>query len=377
VASVLRAHGPAVRDSLPHPQRRLLDAVTRCRTEEMGGHVGLCSACGAQEFRYHSCRDRHCPTCSAGRTRAWLTTRQPRLLPVPHFQVVFTLPALLRPLARAAPRVVYNALMDAAACTLQDVLKTQYDARFAVTAVLHTWTRELQLHPHVHFMVSAGGLSYDDLSWVPTGNFLVSTRKLAPVFRARVLERVRAALAEDPLAEPLRSRVGGLLQRAARKTWVIHIDPPDGRSPEGILRYLARYLFRVAIDDRRVLRHEGELVTIRTRGNETSSMSGEDFVRRFVQHALPKGFRKVRQYGLLAPGNVRVRLAKAMELVEELGATRPEVVPEREPAADPRWDPLSDEVPPEVCRSCGARAVRWWVLAPVRGPPGRSVRGAS
>ena len=378
VASVLRAHGAAVRDSLPWPQRRLLDRVTRCRTEAMGGHVGLCSACGQQEFRYHSCRDRHCPTCSANRTRLWLLSRQPRLLPVPHFQVVFTLPDQLRPLARAAPRAVYNALMHAAASTLQDALRTRYDARFAVTAVLHTWTREMHLHPHVHFMVSAGGLSLDDSRWVEVGDFLVSTRRLAPLFRGRALAQVRAALkdADVPLAEPLASHVDDLLDRAARKTWVIHIDAPDGRRPEGILRYLARYLFRVAIDDRRVLHHDGETVTIRTRGADTTTMTGETFVRRFVLHALPKGLRKIRHYGLLAPGNVGGRLVRAMELVAELGAVQPEIVEDREPAPDPTWDPLSDEPAPDRCRSCGERAMRWLVLAPVRGPP-RSVWGAA
>jgi hypothetical protein len=170
----------------------------------------------------------------------------------------------------------------------------------------------LHLHPHVHLMVSAGRLSLDDARWVPTGDFLVSTKRLAPLFRGRALARIRAALkdAEVPLAEPLASHVDDLLDRAARKTWVIHIDAPAGRPPEGILRYLARYLFRVAIDDRRVLHHDGETVTIRTRGSDTATMTGEAFVRRFVQHALPGGFRKIRHCGLLSPGSVGGREAR-------------------------------------------------------------------
>ena len=193
----------------------------------------------------------------------WLAERQDKLLPVPHFQVVFTLPSELRALAQAAPAVVYSLLMSSAVKSLQSVLTTQYGARFAVTAVLHTWTRELLLHPHVHIMVSAGGLSLDDTSWVPTGeDFLVSTRKLAPLFRGRMLSGLRAAIriGELDLVEPLASRREPLLQAAASKTWVVHVEPPKKRSPGVIMKYLARYLFRVAIDDRRLLAHEGGMV---------------------------------------------------------------------------------------------------------------------
>lgn len=380
VASVLRAHGAAVRAELPWPHRRLLDQVSRCRTAALGGHGETCSSCGHEELRFNSCRDRHCPTCSGWRTLQWLSARQDKLLPVPHFQVVFTVPEPLRVLARAAPKAVYGAIMDCAASTLQAVLKTRYDARFSVTAVLHTWTREMLLHPHVHLMVSAGGLSLDDERWVATGeDFLVCTRQLAPLFRGRVLAALRAAVDKGDLVlqDPLAADLPALLDAAANKTWVIHIEAPQSRGPEQILRYLARYLFRVAIDDHRVLAHDGHAVTIRTRGNATTTMSGETFVRRFTQHALPKGFRKIRHYGLLAPGNVARRLPVAFELLGAVPTGSEEAPASLEPAADPTWDPCSDELPPARCRACGERAVRRRALAPVRGPPRAPLRLAS
>ena len=345
----------------------MFDRLSTCRTAALGGHLCACAACGHQSVHYNACRDRHCPSCASGRTVKWLAARQSRVLPVPHFQVVLTLPHQLLPLTRAAPALVYKTLLDAAASSLQDVLKTDYDARFAISAVLHTWTRELLLHPHVHLVVSGGGLSLDDAHWVSTGErFLVSTRKLEPLFKGRMMGALRRAIrgGELDLVEPLASRLEPQLQAAAKATWVLHVEPPKKRSPGVILRYLARYLFRVGIDDRRVLVHDGHDVTIRTRGNATATMSGLTFVRRFTQHALPHGFRKVRHYGLLAPGNVNTRLLRAFEL---LGATPTPAAPP--PAPDPTLDPRDDRVPRERCPACGERAIRRWSLSPQRGPP--------
>jgi len=326
-----------------------------------------CASCGLREVHYYPCQDRHCPTCSGARTAKWIDARQDKLLPVPHFQVVFTLPDELRALARAVPRPVYNSLMSAAASSLQDVLRTEYGARFAVTAVLHTWTRKLLFHPHVHMIVSAGGLSLDDSSWISTSeSFLTSTRKLAPLFRGRMLSALRSARNSGKLEliDPLAARWEELLEGAAKKTWVVHIDAPKKRSPGTLLKYLARYLFRVAIDDRRILAHDGHTVTIRTRGKATTTMPGETFVRRFAQHALPSGFRKLRHYGLLAPGNAQKRLARAFEL---LGA-EPSQAPRRIPAPDPREDPRDAHI--LRCPRCGERAVKILLLQPQRGPPG-------
>lgn len=368
VASILRAHGAALRPALPWPQQRLLDILPFCRTPALGGHLAKCGTCGYQEVHYNPCQDRHCPTCSGARTAKWLDQRRDKLLPVPHFQVVFTLPQELRPLARASPRQVYALLISTAVDSLQAVLRTQYQARFAITAVLHTWTRELNLHPHVHVVVSAGGLSLDDSSWVPTAeSFLTSTRKLAPLFRGKMLSGLRQARRSGKLTleDPLASQWEPLLQAAAKKTWVIHVEPPNNRSPGALMKYLARYLFRVAIDDRRVLAHDGQKVTIRTRDKATTTMTGAEFVRRFVQHALPKGFRKVRYYGLLAPGNVNTRLVRAFEL---LGAERPQR-DKPEPAPDPTCDPFDDREPRRRCPRCGQRAIELWRLPPDRGPP--------
>ena len=235
--TVLRDHGAEVRPSLPWPQRRLLDRLPVCRTPVLGGRLRHCDRCGHAEVHYHSCQDRHCPTCSGARTARWLQERQSRLLPVPHFHMVFTLPEQLRPLARAAPAVLYDQLMSSAVRSLQAVLQTEHQARFAVTAVLHTWTRELLLHPHVHVVVSAGGLSLDDDRWVSTSeSFLVSNRKLAPLFAGKMLSALRRARRAGKLEldGPLEARWERLLDAAAGKTWVVHVDSPKRRSPGGV-----------------------------------------------------------------------------------------------------------------------------------------------
>ena len=368
MASILRVHGPAVRQGLPWPQGRLLDILPFCRTPALGGHLASCTACGHQEVHHNPCQDRHCPRCAAARAARWLEQQKEKLLPVPHFQVVFTLPQELRLIARASPRAVYGLLMRSAVASLQAVLSSQYQARFAITAVLHTWTRERLFHPHVHVVVSAGGLSLDDRRWVQTGtSFLVSTRKLAPLFRGKLLSSLRKVRNNGDLVlvDPLASQWESVLNKAAGKTWVIHVEPPQRRSPGTLLKYLARYVFRVAIDDRRVVAHDGHTVTIRTRGKATTTMTGETFVRCFVQHAVPKGLRKVRYYGLLAPSNVGTRLTRAFEL---LGTTRPRPA-DASPAPDPTCDPTDDREPRRRCPNCGQRAIELWRLAPQRGPP--------
>jgi len=343
----------------------LLDRLPVCRTPALGGQLRQCERCDHAEVRYHSCQDRHCPTCAGARTARWLAERQSRLLPVPHFHLVFTLPKELRPLARAAPDVVYDLLMSSAVRSLQAVLQTEYEARFAITAVLHTWTRELLLHPHVHVIVSAGGLSLDDARWVSTPpSFLVSNRKLAPLFRGKLLSALRRArkAGELELDDPLQARWERLLDAAAGKTWVVYVDAPKRRSPGTLLRYLGRYLFRVAVDDRRLVAYDGEAVTLRTRDKATITLAGSTFVRRFAQHALPRCFRKVRHYGLLAPGNVNTRLVRAFELLDARPAPAA-----TGPSPDPTCDP--DIEPRPRCPRCGERAVHVWALAPTRGPP--------
>lgn len=366
VASVLRAYGDAVRPGLSMRSRAMLTSITQCRTPALGGHLALCGACGHQELRYHGCRNRHCPTCAAGRTVAWLAAREKLLLPVPCFQVVFTVPAELRPLARLLPRLVYGAVMSVSARVLQDALETKYQARFAITAVLHSWTRELDLHPHAHHMVSAGGLALDDGTWVQTGTkWLVATRKLEPLFRARMLAILRRGLGEEEFDADRLARAEAALRAAAAKRWVIHVTQPDGRGPTTFLRYLARYVYRVAMDDRRLLRWDGDRVTFRTRGSATKTLSGWEFARRFLQHALPKGFRKVRHYGLFAPSN-KARLVRARALLDA-----PEPAPDRETAPDPMQDPDDERPPLPTCRACGERAVKRLPLPLVRGPPRR------
>jgi len=288
-----RLHGPTLLPS----QRRALHDIAACRTAALGGHVRACDHCGTRQYSYHSCRNRHCPKCHGEQTRRWLDRQRARLLPCAYFLLTFTLPAELRALARAHQKLLYGLLMTAAAAAL---LKLTADPRYlgarpGVLAVLHTWTRALLYHPHVHMLVTAGGLRGPDQTWVPSKRaaFLVPGRALSRLFRAKV----RAGL-----------RKAGLLDQAPptvwRHEWVVHVR--HAGTGEKVLDYLARYVFRIAIVNSRLERFEDGHVTFRYRDGRTGivkrcTLDAVDFLGRFLQHVLPQGFAKVRHYGLFSP----------------------------------------------------------------------------
>ena len=298
VADIIRRHGAAVRASLgarllPSQARALRDLVA-CRTAACGGQLTQCTACGESVYRYHSCRNRHCPKCGGDQTARWLERHRARLLPCPHYLITVTLPAALRPLAFGHQAVVYGALMRCAAAALQALAA---DPRYVGTqvgciAVLHTWTRALLYHPHVHLIVTAGGLSAARSQWIaPTHPaFLVPVHAMSVIVRAKMCAALKqAALLED-------------VPPAAWTTpWVVHAQPAgDGAR---VLDYLARYLFRVAISNSRLEQIDDTRVTFRYRDNRTqetrrATLSGVEFLRRFLQHVLPRRCTKVRYYGL-------------------------------------------------------------------------------
>jgi hypothetical protein len=266
VADIVRLAGPEYRQAhatrLSRPQRAALRDIEECRTAALGGHLEQCDGCAAKRYSYHSCRNRHCPKCHGERTRAWLERQRARFLPVPYYLVTFTLPAELRPLARSHPREVYGILMTAAAAALK--LLTA-DPKFlggapGMVAVLHTWTRAMLYHPHVHFLVTAGGITADGQKWVEPRNprFLVPGYALGVVFRAKV----RDALDKAGLAAALPA---SLWMRA--KKWVVHVQ--HAGTGDRVLDYLARYLFRIAIANSRLERFENGQVTFRWRNNQT------------------------------------------------------------------------------------------------------------
>ncbi len=294
VADILRLHGAAYcaryGKALGPGQLRTLRDLEACRTPALGGHVHQCDQCGRTVYAYHSCRNRHCPKCHRDQTDRWLTAQRARLLPCAYFLLTFTLPAVLRALAQAHPRKVYGLLMQCAAAALQTLaLDPRYlGGRLGCLAILHTWTRALLYHPHVHLLVTAGGLSADGTAWITPKHrrYLVPVEALSPIFRAKMCAALKQA---------------GLLQRVPaevwQKDWVVHCQPA-GRG-EQVLDYLGRYLVRVAIPNSRLERIEDGQVTFRYRDNRTHKLRrvtvpAVEFLHRFLQHVLPRGCTKVR-----------------------------------------------------------------------------------
>ncbi len=314
VADVVRAAGTEVcaRLAVLPSQQQALRCIVQCRTCALGGELYRCADCGAYRFSYHSCGNRHCPKCHHQQTEQWLERQRPRLLPCPYYLLTFTLPSELRALARSHQKLVYGLLLSAAAATIQKLCADSQwlGAQPAMTAVLHTWTRAMLYHPHAHFLVSAGGLSPDGESWRKPKNpkFLLPVHALSKIFRAKIRDGLQQA---------------GLLTKLPRgfwksnKKWVVHAQPAG--TGEKVLGYLARYLFHIAISNSRLERLENGQVTFNYRDNRTQQLvrvrlSAAHFVQRFLQHVLPKGFAKVRHYGLDS-ANCRGRHAQAMSLL--------------------------------------------------------------
>ena len=284
-------------------------AIEACRTELLGGHVYYCDDCDETQYSYHSCRNRHCPKCQNEAAQEWLAKQQGLLLPTPYFMVTFTLPAELRPVARSHPQLVYNILFRTSAAALQELT---LDPRFVggqigMVGVLQTWTRDLSYHPHVHYLVPGGGLSEDGQTWHPSRqNFLVHADPLSILFRAKF----RDALRKTDLFDQVPSETWS-------KEWVADCQSV-GRGAAA-LKYLAPYIFRVAISNNRILKIENDQVTFSykerdSRRTKRCTVTAQEFMRRFLQHVLPKGFVKVRYYGLVSPGN-RHRLLQARQLL--------------------------------------------------------------
>jgi hypothetical protein len=341
----------------------VLRDVTECRTAALGGHLDECSDCAWQRPSYNSCRNRHCPICQAGRRRDWTEQREARHLPVPHYQVVFTLPAELRELARANPRLLYDLHFDAGQTVLQGLASELHGVRLAIFGVLHTWTREMFFHPHVHFVVSAGGLSLDGGRWValPT-DFLFPIARMAAWFRTIVLDKLKRASLVGKLDTGGRS-FASVRRGLGGKRWVVNVEPPEDRAPEQAIRYLARYVYGVAISDARIVSADGATVTISTRGGRTVTLTGEEFVRRFALHVLPSGFRKVRYYGLLAPG-----MPGELERARALCASVSPAAPREERAAKAEKASFPPEEP-RRCPCCGGAVVRTALPGGARAPP--------
>ena len=322
LAEIVRGHRDALERarSLRIEQQRALSAIALCRTAALGGHLDVCTECGDQKPSYNSCRNRHCPKCQALAQEKWVAARLDRVLPVPHFHVVFTLPAALRPLAAFRPKVIYELLFETASATLLEVGRgPKLGARLGITAVLHTWTRQLELHPHLHCVVTGGGLALDGTRWVRARqDYLLPVRVLGAVFRGKFLAALRREHAQnafdgfDVFADP--QGFERLCSSITRLPWVVYSKKPFA-GPDQVFRYLGRYTHRVGIANSRLVEADSARVTFRTKDGKTITLSPVEFLTRFVQHVLPKGFVKIRHYGLLAASNVKTLLQRARALL--------------------------------------------------------------
>ncbi len=309
LGEIFRRYGPAYRarfsDRMLPSQHAAMQAIEPCRTEALGGHIYTCPACAITRYRYHSCRNRHCPTCPQDAAQTWLERQQALRLPVRYFMVTFTRPAGLRAVARRHQRTIYTLLFRTAAAALQQLA---HDPRFlggqiGMIGVLQTWTRDLRYHPHVHYRVPALALAPDGQTWIVGGKpFLVHVRPLAQLLRAKF----RAAVRQTPLFAEVRAEPW-------TQAWVVDCRPVG--SGHAALKDLAPYIFRVALSNNRIISVQNDQVTFRytdgQRGRtQTCTVSAEEFIRRFLQHVLPKGRVSVRYYGLFRMGN-RHLLAQA------------------------------------------------------------------
>lgn len=359
LADILAAHAPPL-ERLNRDRRRAIRDIVLCRTAMLGGHVQVCDSCGATKTVYHSCRNRHCPKCQSLDQARWVAAQARDLLPVPYFHLVFTVPPALHPLFFADRRAGYQALFAAAMEAVGDVAQSRLGATPGSIAVLHTWTQTMRFHPHVHCIVTGGGLSRDRARWIGTRpNFFLPVRVLSRVFRGKLLERFEAAVTARSLSMPetfARQR----LREAASTPWVVYSKAPMA-GPDQVLRYLSRYSHRVAIGNERIVAFRDGKVAFRYRDRRRGNRSGvltlpaTQFVKLFLLHTLPSRFVRIRHYGLLANGQRTKLLARARA---RLGQPAP---PETIAATTEDWRGLYLRLTgrdPELCALCHVGRVR-------------------
>lgn len=320
ISDIVRRHRKALEAStfLSHDQRRLLGSIVACRTPALGGHLHLCSACDTLHPVYHSCCKRGCPNCQALAQEKWIAVRAERILPVRHFHVVFTLPSELRRLARGHPVDVYNAFFRVVGEILGELGLTWYNASLGWTLVLHTWKRDLGYHPHLHVLVTAGGLSLDGTTFHQVSNtYLFPGNVMGELLRGKMLDALRKLFAKGAFPEWTEEVFSAVMEGAAsHPQWVAHAESPF-RDASHLLGYLGRYVHRIAISDSRLKEVTPDRVTFTTRYGKTASMHPVTFLQRFVQHGLPQGFHKVRHGGLYASTRKGGRLDQARAILEQ------------------------------------------------------------
>jgi len=342
VADIIRAAGDSFWNQhgahLAWPHRKVLDAIARCRTASLGGHRDRCVRCGYQAISYNSCRSRHCPKCQGNARAKWLQARSAELLPVPYFHVVFTLPHELSALALGNKRIIYDLLYRASAEALLELARDpkHLGAHIGFLGVLHTWGQNLQHHPHVHYIVPAGGLSADGSRWIASSQrFFLPVKALSPVFRGKFCQALRDLYKDGKLqfhgtvAEIADASSFSRFLGRLNKDWVVYAKPPFG-GPDLVLNYLSRYTHRVAISNHRLVGFRDGRVSFLWRDyahgskQKVMTISVHEFLRRFLLHVLPGGLVRIRHFGLFANRNRGAALARCRSL---LGATAPSEPP--------------------------------------------------
>lgn len=303
------------RHTLGARQKRVLTDLGRCRTAALGGHLDVCLDCGYERPSYNSCRNRHCPKCQSLAAEVWIEKRKEQLLDIGHFHVVFTLPAELRLLAMHASAVVFGALFQAATGTLIELGLSRFDATLGATLVLHTWTRDLRFHPHVHAIVTAGGLTRDGERFHHAPRYLFPVEVMGELMRGKMLAALSEAYAAGAFASYAEFQDPAAFARLItkldkRRAWIVYAKKPFKKS-QYVLAYLGRYTHRVGIANSRLLEVTHDRVVFRTKGTGTATVTPVEFLRRFLQHVLPEGFHKIRHIGLYAsPAKLAVARAK-------------------------------------------------------------------
>ena len=389
VADIFRSHGPAYREvhghEMPLRHLRAMRAIEACRTAELGGHVEECDHCGTLRISYNSCRNRHCPKCQCLDKERWLEARKRDLLPTQYFHLVFTLPEGLRPLVLRNQDALYGMLFKAASETLKELAKDpEYlGAEVGFIAILHTWSQTLMDHPHLHCIVTGGGLCPDGKKWTPCKkDFFIPVKVLSGLFRGKFLAYLKEAREKGSLVFP--GNIAHLKEDRAFRTllddlydqqWVVYCKPPFS-SAETVMDYLGRYTHRVAISNDRLVKMEADQVTFRYRdrsNNDTirlMTLNTSEFIRRFLLHILPDGFMKIRHYGILSNRNRKTKLAQCKRL---LGVDCPW---EHEKES---WQDLLARITgidPRICPCCGkGKMVLKQVLHPSTAHPRRYPHG--
>ena len=378
VADIFRDFGPAWRQTkaghVSLGQLKVMSAIERCRTAALGGHVARCENenCGYTRIAYNSCRNRHCNKCQAAAAKQWLAERQAELLPVPYFHVVFTLPTAIADLAYQNKAVIYDLLFKASSETVLTIAADpkHLGARIGITAVLHTWGSTMIHHPHVHMIVPGGGISLDGSRWVSRRpRYFLPVRVFSKLFRGLMLAKLLAAHQAGQLqffnqyahlAEP--RPFARYLAPLRRRKWYVYSKRPFG-GPETVLAYLSRYTHRVAISNRRLIALDENGVTFNYkdyRGDgraryKVMTLATSEFIRRFLSHVLPKGFHRIRYYGLLAKSSCAENLARARQL---LAVPKPQVL------TDNDGGPTQPSTTAHPCPCCGGRMIIIEAFAP-------------